>query len=88
MSRVLIRRCGATTRPCVRADQTPVCARLRVASVANTRANAVRLAAARHLLEVFLRRPILIKPAGNVAGVRALRSARGAEPEPDQPRVP
>jgi CHAD domain-containing protein len=67
-----LRRSGATPVPAIRADR-PECVRLRVAGLKDTEENAARLAAAKHLLEVYLRRPILIEPGGQSARVRTLR---------------
>jgi hypothetical protein len=55
-------RCGATSRPRVRAEETPVGLRLRVAGLIDSREHAARLAAGKHLLETVLRRPLLIEP--------------------------
>jgi exopolyphosphatase/guanosine-5'-triphosphate,3'-diphosphate pyrophosphatase len=59
-----LRRSGAPARRGVRADQTPEFVRLHVAGVEDTETNAMRVAAAKHLLERYLRRPILIETAG------------------------
>jgi hypothetical protein len=59
LSRKLFR---ATSRPRVRAEETPVGVRLRVAGLIDSREHAARLAAGKHLLETVLRRPLLIEP--------------------------
>jgi CHAD domain-containing protein len=57
-----LRRAGATVTSGIRADETSVCVRLHAGNVDDTAANAARLAAAKHLLETCLGRPILIEP--------------------------
>jgi hypothetical protein len=47
--------------------------RLRVSGVQDTEENAARLAAAKHLLEQSLRRPLLIEPVEAVSSACALR---------------
>jgi CHAD domain-containing protein len=59
-----LRRSGATGKRDVRADQTSEFVRLHIAGVEDTEANAARVAAAKHLLERYLRRPVLIETAG------------------------
>jgi CHAD domain-containing protein len=54
-------RCGAASPPRVRVEETPVGVRLRVAGLIDSREHAARLAAAKHLLETSLRRPLLIE---------------------------
>ena len=68
-----LRRSGATRMPAIRTERMPACVRLRVAGLKDTEKNAARLAAAKHLLEVYLRRPILIELAGKPARGHALR---------------
>jgi hypothetical protein len=46
-----------------------------VAGMVDTRANAARVAAAKHLLDRYLRRPLLIEPVRRRALVRARRPA-------------
>ena len=57
----------------VRVDETAAYVRLRVSSFHDTEDNAVRLAAAKHLLEGYLRRPIIIESAKAAASIRAPR---------------
>jgi exopolyphosphatase/guanosine-5'-triphosphate,3'-diphosphate pyrophosphatase len=58
-------RCGATTQFQVRVDETPVGVRLCVPEFIDIRENAERLAAAKHLLEIYMRRPLLIESLRN-----------------------
>jgi CHAD domain-containing protein len=67
-----LRRCGVTVPGGVRVDETAAYVRLRVSSFQDTEDNAVRLAAAKHLLEGYLRRPIIIESA-KAASIRAPR---------------
>jgi exopolyphosphatase/pppGpp-phosphohydrolase len=60
-------RCGAASPSRVRAEETAVGVRLRVPGLIDTREHAARLAAAKHLLETHLARPLLIEPVGDVA---------------------
>lgn len=60
-------RCGATTPPRVRVEETPLAVRLRVAGVTDSREHAARLAAAKHLLETHLQLPLLIQPIEDAA---------------------
>jgi hypothetical protein len=66
--------CGATIPPQVRAEETVVGVRLHVAGLVDTREHAARLAAAKHLLEGYLRRRLLIESIGDVASQAATRS--------------
>ena len=66
-----LRRCGVTVAGGVRVDETPSYVRLRVPSLQNTEDSAARLAAAKHLLEGYLRRPILIESARAAGSVHA-----------------
>ena len=68
-----LRRCGVTVAGGVRVDETPTYVRLRVSSLQNTEDNAARLAVAKHLLEGYLRRPILIESAKAAGSVHAPR---------------
>jgi exopolyphosphatase/guanosine-5'-triphosphate,3'-diphosphate pyrophosphatase len=68
-------RSGVRARPRLQADKTAIGIRLRVAGMVDTRANAARVAAAKHLLDRHLRRPLLIEPVKRRAHVRARRSA-------------
>ena len=67
-------RCGATSPPRVRIEETPVGVRLRVAGLIDSREHAARLAAAKHLLETTLRRPLLIEPIEEAASPSATGS--------------
>jgi exopolyphosphatase/pppGpp-phosphohydrolase len=69
-----LRRCGATFAHGVRAVDTPAYVQLRVAGLKDTKESVARVAAAKHLLEVHLGRPILVAPAAK-ASARTLRSA-------------
>lgn len=68
-----LRRCGVTASGGVRVDETAAYVRLHVSSVQDTEDNAVRLAAAKHLLEGYLRRPIIIESAKVAASIRSPR---------------
>jgi CHAD domain-containing protein len=68
-----LRRCGATRSGAVHADETAAYVRLRVSSVPDTEDNAARLAAAKHLLESYLRRPIVIEAAAAAMSIHAPR---------------
>jgi CHAD domain-containing protein len=69
-----LRRCGARTASGMGAGSTATYLRLRVAGVKDTRASAARLAAAKHLLETYLKRPILIESAARTVPVRPRRT--------------
>jgi CHAD domain-containing protein len=69
-----LRRCGATFAHGVRAVDAPACVQLRVAGLKDPKENVARIAAATHLLEDYLERPILVAPAAK-ASPRTLRSA-------------
>jgi exopolyphosphatase/pppGpp-phosphohydrolase len=56
-----LNQCGATIPPRVRAEQTAAGVRLRVAGLVDAREHALRLAAAKRLLETHLQRPLLIE---------------------------
>ena len=75
-----LRRCGVTGSGGVRVDETVAYVRVCVSSLRDTEDNASRLAAAKHLLEAYLRRPIIIRRgrgAASVPGPRLVyRSAR------------
>jgi CHAD domain-containing protein len=66
-----LRRCGVTVSGGVRVDETLAFVRLRVSSLQDTEDNAARLAAAKHLLEGYLRRPIIIESAKAAVSIRA-----------------
>jgi CHAD domain-containing protein len=66
-------RCGVSGADGARVDHTAAYVRLRVAGLQDTEHNAARLAAARHLLEVYLRRPILIEFAAAPESIGASR---------------
>ena len=68
-----LHRCGVTVPGGVRVDETAAYVRLRVSSLQDTEDNAVRLAAAKHLLERYLGRPIIIESAKAAASIRAPR---------------
>ena len=80
LARVL-RLCGSTSTQGVRTDETPVCVRLRAARLTDTMGNAARLAGAKHLLESYLRCPIVIEPThtAKAALLRPLPVANAAE---------
>jgi exopolyphosphatase/guanosine-5'-triphosphate,3'-diphosphate pyrophosphatase len=67
--------CGAMTPPRVRAEETVGGVRLRIRGLIDTREHAARLAAAKHLLEIYLRRPLLIESTEDVASPPAKPSA-------------
>jgi exopolyphosphatase/pppGpp-phosphohydrolase len=68
-----LRRSGATASGGVRVDDTAAYVRLCVSSLQDTEDNAARLAAAKHLLESYLRRPIIIQSATEAASIRGPR---------------
>jgi CHAD domain-containing protein len=78
-------RCGATISSQVRVDETSAGVRLCIPGLIDTRENVARLAAAKHLLEIYLRRSLLIEslrtPASSSAKPsvgRRLRRPRAA----------
>jgi CHAD domain-containing protein len=73
-----LHRCGATSATAVRVDATAAYVRLRVSGVKDTQENAAHLAAAKHLLEQSLRRPVLIESTEAVSSSRTLRLAHRA----------
>jgi hypothetical protein len=64
-------RCGVTVGGGVCVDETTAYVRLRVSGLQDTEDHAARLEVAKHLLEGYLRRPILIESAKAVASTRA-----------------
>ena len=70
-----LRRCGVQARPRLHADATAKAVRLRVIGLMDTRANAARLTAAKHLLDRDLGRPLFIESARPTASSAARRSA-------------
>jgi hypothetical protein len=70
-----LHRCGLKIAEGVHVDVTPAYVRLRVAGVQDTEENAARLAAAKHLLERYLRRPLLIESRKAMTSIHALRLA-------------
>ena len=68
-----LRRCGVNAAGGIRVDETAAYVRLRVSSVQDTEDSAARLAVAKHLLEGYLRRPIIIEPAKVAVSIRAPR---------------
>jgi CHAD domain-containing protein len=54
-------RCGVTRPDRIRVEESAECVRLHLRGFADTEDNAARLAAAKHLLEGYLRRPMLIE---------------------------
>ena len=56
-----LHRCGATIPSRVRVDETSAGVRLGIPGPIDSRENTARLAAAKHLLEIYLRRPLLIE---------------------------
>jgi CHAD domain-containing protein len=66
-----LRRCGVVAAGGIRLDHTAAYVRLRVGHIQDTEENAGRLAAAKHLLEVFLGRPMLIEFMRTSASVSA-----------------
>jgi CHAD domain-containing protein len=73
-----LRRCGVTSAAGVRIDDTAAYVRLRVSGLQDTEDNAARLAAAKHLLEAYLRRPIMIEPTKAARSVHGPRLAYSA----------
>jgi hypothetical protein len=69
-----LHRCGVTTAGRIRVDGTGAYVRVRVSGVKDTPDNAAHLAAAKHLLEQSLGRPVLIESAA-VSSARVLRLA-------------
>jgi exopolyphosphatase/pppGpp-phosphohydrolase len=70
-----LRRCGVTAAGSVRIDETAAYVRLRVSRLRDTEDHAARLAAAKHLLEGYLRRPIIIESANAAVSIHAPRLA-------------
>ena len=66
-------RCGVNAAGGIRVDETAAYVRLRLSSFQDTEDNAARLAVAKHLLEGYLRRPIIIEPAKVSVSIRAPR---------------
>ena len=73
-----LHRCGVNIAAGVHVEATAAYVRLRVAGVQDTRENAARLAAAKHLLERYLQRPLLIEPAKAATSIHPLRLAHSA----------
>jgi CHAD domain-containing protein len=73
-----LHRCGVNMAAGVRVDKTAPYVRLRVSGMKDTADNAARLAAAKHLLEHALGRPVLIESAEAVTSVQALRLAHSS----------
>jgi CHAD domain-containing protein len=71
-----LHRCGVTVARGIQVDNTAVCLRLRAPNLRYNAADAARLARAKHLLEVHLRRPILVEPAGVTAPEQTPRLVR------------
>ena len=69
-----LRRCGVQARPRLHVDATAKDLRPRVIGLVDTQANAARLAAAKHLLDRDLRRPLIIESARPTASAAARRS--------------
>jgi CHAD domain-containing protein len=59
-----LNRCGVTAGHRVSIDEMAGCVRVHVIGLQHTLDNAARIAVAKHLLEVFLRRPIVVSFAG------------------------
>jgi hypothetical protein len=70
-----LRRSGVRARPRLRADTTATGVRLRVAGVVDTQANAARLAGAKHLLDLELKRPLFIESIRHPGSSATRRSA-------------
>jgi hypothetical protein len=68
-----LHRCGGNIAAGVQVEATAMFVRLRVGGVQDTEENAAGLAAAKHLLERYLRRPLLIESAKAVTSIHALR---------------
>ena len=77
LARVL-QRCGVSVAAGVHVDATTAYVRLRVTGVEDTEENAARLAAAKHLLERYLRRPVLVDSAKAMRSIHALRLAHSS----------
>ena len=76
LARVL-HKCGASASAGVHVNASAAYVRIRISGVQDTEGNAARLAAAKHLLERYLRRPLLIEPAKPIHALRlAHRSPR------------
>jgi hypothetical protein len=70
-----LRRCGVTVADGIRVQGTTAYVRLVVAGLQDTEENAARLAASKHLLERYLRRPILIESVSAATSFRTPRLA-------------
>jgi hypothetical protein len=68
-----LHRCGVTGAGGLSVDETAAYVRLCVSSLQDTEDDAARLAAARHLLEGYLRRPIIVRSAKGSASIRGPR---------------
>jgi hypothetical protein len=73
-----LRRCGVTGSGGLRIDETAAYVRLCVSCLRDTEDSAARLAAAKHLLEGYLRRPIIIQSATGASSVRGLQAPQWA----------
>jgi CHAD domain-containing protein len=71
-----LRRCGVTVSGGVHLEETAAYVRLSVPSVRDTEDAAARLAAAKHLLEGSLRRPIIIQSAKGAVSRASIRGPR------------
>jgi CHAD domain-containing protein len=77
-----LHQCGVRGVRGVHVEDTAVCLRLRALGLRYSAADAARLATAKHLLEVHLRRPILIEPAEATAPGQVPRLARASGRSP------
>jgi CHAD domain-containing protein len=79
-----LRRCGVTTSDSVRVDETAAYVRVSVSNLQDTKDTAARLATAKHLLECYLRRPIIIqsgKGAATIPGPRRIDDSPSSTPD-------
>ena len=64
-----LRRCGADSPDGIRAEAVPNALRLRVPGLVDSEGNAARLAAGKHLLELYFGKPLLIEPLEKVVAL-------------------
>ena len=73
-----LHRCGLNIATGVHVDTTAAYIRLPVQGLRGTEENAARLAAGKHLLEQYLRRPLFIESPKGMASIHALRLAHSS----------
>lgn len=76
-----LRKSGADTGPRLRAESTPEAIVLRIPNLPDSIESAARLAAAKHLLEVYLVKPIVLRPLPAATEIPAATESPSAKPE-------